>query len=117
MRFRHLITITATLAGLFTPAAASAATEVRPDLLRHFTAAGTTGTMVVHRAGPRPETVVVNGRRSRRRFLPSSTFKIPNTLLAINHGVASGADQPYPGPNSNYLVHGQPSFPRRARAT
>ncbi len=59
----------------------------------------------------RPKTVVVGGRRAARRYLPSSTFKIPNSLLAIDRGVASGPDQPYPGPNPNYEVDGAPLLP------
>jgi beta-lactamase class D len=91
--------------------AAPARTIERPDLLHHFSDAGTTGTMVVRHAGPRPQTVVVGTPRSRTRFLPSSTFKIPNSLLAIDRGVASGPGQPYPGPNPNYLVDGKPFLP------
>jgi beta-lactamase class D len=30
--------------------------------------------------------------RARRRFLPASTYKIPNTLIALETGVASGAE-------------------------
>ncbi len=105
-----LLTLAVAGAVALTPAAASAARQ-RPDLARHFAAAGTTGTMVVHRAGPHPRTVVVGAPRSRRRYLPSSTFKIPNALLAIDRGVASGADQPYPGPNPNYMVDGKPLLP------
>ncbi len=67
--------------------------------------------MVVHRSGPRPETIVVGKRRSSTRYLPSSTFKIPNALLAIDRGVATGADQRYPGPNPNYLLDGRPFLP------
>ncbi len=112
MRLRRLHIITLACAALTTaPGSALADTTQRPDLLRHFTAAGTTGTMVVHRAGPRPRTVVVGTRRSHQRFLPSSTFKIPNSLLAIDTGVAAGADQRYPGPNPNFLVNGQPFLP------
>ena len=44
----------------------------------------------------------------RAAYLPSSTFKIPNSLLAIDGGVASGPEQPYPGPNPNYYVDGVP---------
>jgi beta-lactamase class D len=33
-----------------------------------------------------------NPERARTRFLPASTFKIPNTLIALETGVASGAD-------------------------
>jgi beta-lactamase class D len=45
------------------------------------------------------------------RYLPSSTFKIPNSLLAIEYGVATGAAHAYPGPNPNYLVDGAPLLP------
>ncbi len=110
----HLIVaavIAAALTLIAIPAAAGARAHERPDLERHFAAAGTTGTMVVHRSGPRPRTVVVGARRSRQRFLPSSTFKIPNSLLAIDRGVASGAGQPYPGPNPNYQLDGAPLLP------
>jgi beta-lactamase class D len=67
--------------------------------------------MVVERSGHRPRTWVIGRDRSARRFIPSSTFKIPNALLAIDRGVASGADQPYPGPNPNVLVDGAPFLP------
>lgn len=35
---------------------------------------------------------VHNPGRARTRFLPASTFKIPNTLIALESGVATGAD-------------------------
>lgn len=108
---RRLLLLSALLA-LLAPAAAPARTVDRPDLLRHFTAAGTSGTMVVHEQGEgRSRTVIVGRERSAARFLPSSTFKIPNSLIAIDRGVASGAGQPYPGPNPNYLVDGAPLLP------
>jgi beta-lactamase class D len=111
LRARRHLAVIASLAAVGVTAIAPAAparTIQRPDLLHHFSDAGTTGTMVVRHAGPRPQTVVVGARRSRTRYLPSSTFKIPNSLLAIDRGVASGPDQPYPGPNPNFLVDGQP---------
>ena len=92
-------------------AGAAADTVERPDLEHHFTDIGTTGTMVVERSGGRPRTWVVGADRSARRFIPSSTFKIPNALLAIDRGVASGADQRYPGPNPNVFVDGAPFLP------
>ncbi len=108
---RPLLLVSALLA-LLAPGAAPARTVERPDLERHFAAAGTTGTMVVHEQGDgRPRTVIVGGESSDARFLPSSTFKIPNSLIAIDRGVASGAAQPYPGPNPNYLVDGAPLLP------
>lgn len=33
-----------------------------------------------------------NARRAQTRFLPASTFKIPNTLIALETGVATGPD-------------------------
>lgn len=33
-----------------------------------------------------------NAERARTRYLPASTFKIPNTLIALESGVASGPD-------------------------
>jgi beta-lactamase class D len=92
-------------------AGAGADTVERRDLEHHFADAGTIGTMVVERSGGRPRTWVVGTERSARRFIPSSTFKIPNALLAIDRGVASGADQPYPGPNPNVFVDGAPFLP------
>jgi beta-lactamase class D len=83
----------------------------RPDLQSHFAAHGTIGTMVVKQTGRPSRTVVVGSPRSRARYLPSSTFKIPNSLIAIDAGVASGAEQSYPGPNPNYLVAGLPFLP------
>ncbi len=110
----RLVSVLATLAILGSGAAPSAfaRTEQRPDLARHFAAANTPGTMVVRQeGGARASTIVVNAARSRRRYLPSSTFKIPNALIAIDRGVASGADQPYPGPNPNFEVDGAPLLP------
>jgi beta-lactamase class D len=108
--WRRLVAGAAVAAVVVAPAAPARTVE-RPDLLRHFIEAGTTGTMVVRHAGTRPWTVVVGARRSRTRFLPSSTFKIPNSLLAIDRGVASGSDHPYPAPNPNLLVDGKPFLP------
>jgi beta-lactamase class D len=107
----RLMLIAAILLSLL-PATASATEVQRPDLLHEFTDAGTTGTMVIRQTGPDgARTVIVGDRRSRERLLPSSTFKIPNALIAIDRGVASGAEQPYPGPNPNYLVDGAPFLP------
>lgn len=105
--------LTVVLLGLLLVAAhpqaeASAAIVERPDLEQEFAQDGTTGTMVVEQTGRVRRTVLVGARRSRVRYLPSSTFKIPNSLIAIDAGIASGAEQSYPGPNPNYLVDGSP---------
>ena len=113
MSIRSFLAAFAATLLLLTPTAAGADTVLRPDLQSQFQAVGTAGTMVVERSGggQRPRTWVVDGHRAARRYLPSSTFKIPNALLAIDRNVASGADQPYPGPNPNFVVDGLPFLP------
>ena len=98
-------------------AGASADTVERPDLQRLFRDAGTTGTMVVERSGGHHRTWVIGAERSTRRFIPSSTFKIPNALLAIDRGVASGADQPYPDRTRTSSSTAPRSCRRSAKAT
>jgi beta-lactamase class D len=65
--------------------------EGGPDLQRHFSAAGLKGTFVLLDAqtGRRLRS---DPERARTRFLPASTFKIPNTLIALETGVAPGPD-------------------------
>jgi len=67
--------------------------ENRDDLAVHFTAIGTQGTMVV-RDPRRGKLVVVNAARAGQGFLPASTFKIANALIALETGVAQDADNP-----------------------
>jgi beta-lactamase class D len=57
----------------------------RPDLARHFEARGVEGTFVLldHRAG---KLVRVNPTRAAQGFVPASTFKILNSLLALETG-------------------------------
>ena len=81
----------------------------RPDLARYFEEAGTEGTMVVQRNSS--ETIEVNRRRVDDRYLPSSTFKIPNTLVALAEGVADGPDHVFPGPRDPFLVGGRAVLP------
>jgi beta-lactamase class D len=95
-----------------TPSAgAQPALQPRPDLQRLFAQEGTRGTMVVQQRGPTSRTVVVGDRRSRKRYLPSSTFKVPNALLALDTGAVSGPAARFPGPNRNYPVDGKPFLP------
>lgn len=52
---------------------------------------GTRGTFVL--LDPQTERVVVHDRaRARTRFLPASTFKVPNTIIALETDVASGPE-------------------------
>ncbi len=72
------------------PVEHSVATE-RPDLGRFF--AGVEGTFVLLDAQTR-RIIRYNPERARTRFLPASTYKIPNTLIALETGVASGPEFP-----------------------
>jgi len=56
-----------------------------PDLARLFRDAGVEGTMVITSLDGK-ETFIYNKARSEKRFTPSSTFKIPNTLIALQEG-------------------------------
>ncbi len=109
-RLLILVALCALPAGLLAPGSATADTE-RPDLLRHFTEAGTSGTMVVHRSGPHPQTVVVGSRRSSTRYLPPRRSRSPTRCSRSTAACAAGADQRYPAPNPNYLLDGRPFLP------
>lgn len=65
--------------------------EMQPDIGDVFTEAGTAGTFaVLDTAGGR---IVVSDReRAERGYLPASTFKIPNALIALETGIAADAD-------------------------
>jgi beta-lactamase class D len=63
----------------------------RPDFGRFF--AGVQGTFILLDAQT-GHTIWYNPERARTRYLPASTYKIPNTLIALETGVASGPDFP-----------------------
>ena len=66
--------------------------EIRPALAQHFTDAGTVGTFV----GYKVEDYLViasDTDRSGQAELPASTFKIPNSLIALETGVVGDPDQ------------------------
>ena len=60
-----------------------------PDPARHL--AGVTGTFVMLDAAAN-RYVRLNPARAAQRFPPCSTFKIPNTLIALQSGVAADAN-------------------------
>ncbi|MDP3547870.1 MAG: penicillin-binding transpeptidase domain-containing protein [Phreatobacter sp.] len=80
----------------FTPSHAEA--RDRPDLLDIFRQHGAKGTFALVDAGD-GETTLADLARAGRRFVPASTFKIPNSLIAIGSGVVRDADEvlPYGG--------------------
>jgi len=89
----------AVTAGLGLPAAARARpVRERDDLRRLFEEQGVAGTFVLHElAGDR--TTTVNGERAARRYIPASTFKIANSIIALETGVVQDENEviPYGG--------------------
>ena len=81
----------AIVAGLAPAVAQAPRVEMQPDLGEAFAEAGTGGTFAaLDVAGGR---IVVSDReRAEKGFLPASTFKIPNSLIALETGVAVDAD-------------------------
>jgi beta-lactamase class D len=73
----------------------------RPDLGRFFDAAGVTGTFVMLDERADRFTIVYPGR-ALRRYAPASTFKIANSLIALETGAVAdvlpyaGKKQPFP---------------------
>ncbi|KHK02024.1 penicillin-binding transpeptidase domain-containing protein [Desulfovibrio sp. TomC] len=74
----------------------------RPDWQAHFAAAGVAGTMALQKDGA-PEILVYDAKRAATPFLPASTFKILNSLIALETGVVSGPEEVFP-------YDGQPRF-------
>lgn len=72
-----------------TPRAEHRVATERPDFSRFF--GGVEGTFVLL-DGQTGQITWFNPERARTRYLPASTYKIPNTLIALETGVASGAD-------------------------
>lgn len=60
-----------------------------------FAAAGIRGTFVLH--DPQTGGFMVHDRaRAETRYLPASTFKIPNSLIGLATGAVSGVDEVFP---------------------
>jgi beta-lactamase class D len=66
---------------------------VRDDLQKAFQDFGTDGTFVMLDMKNNRITVV-NAARHTKAFLPASTFKIPNALIALETGVVKDAEHP-----------------------
>lgn len=67
----------------------------RTDLLAHFQAAGSVGTFALHD----PATdglIVVDGKRAATRYVPASTFKIANSLIALETRVVADENEVIP---------------------
>ena len=66
--------------------------EIRADLAKHFTDAGTAGTFVGYKVDDHL-IVASDSERSGEAKLPASTFKIPNSLIALETGVVGDPDK------------------------
>ncbi len=77
--------------------------EKSPELERLFKEAGVTGTFVLYNVSA-DRLVVHNLPRAERRFIPASTFKIPNSLIGLSTATVQNVDEviPYGGKPQPY---------------
>ena len=66
--------------------------EIREDLAKHFTDEGTVGTFVGYKTDDYL-LIASDKERSGQAMLPASTFKIPNSLIALETGVVEDPDK------------------------
>jgi beta-lactamase class D len=66
--------------------------ELRADLAKHFTDVGTSGTFVAYDVDAYT-LIVSDHERSAEPKLPASTYKIPNSLIALETGVVEDPDK------------------------
>ncbi len=80
------------------PAAHAAAWRESADVVKLFEDAGVTGTFVLYDAA-QDLLLGHNQYRANERFVPASTFKLPNTLIGLSAGAVQNVDEvlPYGG--------------------
>ena len=92
---RHALGLLAATAVLPLPAGANVAyqrNEVHTDLAKHFFEEGTVGTFVGYKVDD--YLIIASDKdRSGQAMLPASTFKIPNSLIALETGVVGDSDK------------------------
>lgn len=66
-----------------------------PEVAAAFQKAGVVGTFVVGDAAS-GELKGYNAARAAERFIPASTFKIPNSLIALDLGAVTGVEEVFP---------------------
>lgn len=74
----------------------------------YFNTLGIDGTVIVHSLKTKTE-YVYNDKRSRKMFLPASTFKIPHTLIALEEGAIANVTDiiKWNGKNHDYKTWNQ----------
>ncbi|SDR24356.1 class D beta-lactamase [Pseudovibrio sp. Tun.PSC04-5.I4] len=70
----------------------------REDLNEVFLQSGSEGTFVLYDIA-KDRMVLVNRSRAAARKIPASTFKIPNSLIALELGIVAGVDEVVPTGN------------------
>jgi beta-lactamase class D len=84
------------LLALFTSLGASAAdTLARCEWQKHFDAKGVRGTFVLFEPA-NDRYLVANAQRASQRFIPASTFKIPNALIGLEAGSIADENEVFP---------------------
>ena len=102
-----LILASAAQASADDPFQSSTFVEVHLDTF--FAAVEGPGTFIVFDPG-RDRLLVHNPDRSKQRFIPASTYKIPNSIIALETGVADGPDFSLPWDSTR--VKAGPYWPR-----
>ena len=98
-------------------APAAAETQEREDLASVFKEQGTEGTFVLYDAAA-GRLVTVNGKRAETRFLAASTFKIANSLIALETGVVKDENEIIPyGGKPQPFKHWEKDMPMREAIT
>lgn len=87
-----------------------------PVFTRRFDAIGVAGALVVHDA-LRGGRLIANAERAKKGYLPGSTFKIPNTVIALHTGAIRDIDEEtFAAPEKPFLVEGKPFLPEACAA-
>lgn len=68
-----------------------------------FAQAGVDGTLVIESAG-NSERVVHNEARAAKPLIPASTFKVLNTLMAVESGAIAGPESPIPWDGTKHAI-------------
>jgi beta-lactamase class D len=92
--------VAAGLSSILTPALAETPISIRDDLMLAFNPVAGNGAFALQ---TNSGLTLVNSPRARQRFVPASTFKIPNALIALETGALKDATEIIP-----YGVQPQP---------
>lgn len=98
----HLVLLMLVVVAAAAPALQASAqnkdTKVRTDLVAVFKEQGVVGTFVVYDV-LNDQTTLVNPDRASMRFIPASTFKVANSLIALETGAVKNENEiiPYGG--------------------